>query len=79
VTNIVVSERGGRVRVHSKFLAPYTRPSHDPRRWYGGDYEDVVVRTPDGWRFARRACTARWLLTPELAGGDAIPEHRRTW
>ena len=79
VTNIVVSEEDGEVRVHSKFLAPYTRPSHDPRRWYGGDYHDVVVRTPDGWRFARRACTARWLFTPEVAAGEAIPEHRRTW
>jgi 3-phenylpropionate/cinnamic acid dioxygenase small subunit len=79
VTNIVVTEQAGEVRVHSKFLAPYTRPSHDPRRWYGGDYEDVVARTPEGWRFARRVCTARWLLTPELAGGDAVPEHRRTW
>ena len=79
VTNIVVSEEDGEVRVHSKFLAPYTRPSHDPRRWYGGDYHDVVVRTPAGWRFARRACTARWLLTPEVAAGEAIPEHRRTW
>ncbi len=78
VTNIVVSEEDGDVCVHSKFLAPYTRPSHEPRRWYGGDYHDVVVRTPDGWRFTRRACIARWLLTPEIAGGEATPEHRRT-
>ena len=78
VTNIVVTEEEGEVRVHSKFFAPYTRPSHDPRRWYGGDYRDVVVRTEDGWRFARRACTARWLLTPELADDATLAEHRRT-
>jgi 3-phenylpropionate/cinnamic acid dioxygenase small subunit len=79
VTNIVVTEEQGEVRVHSKFFAPYTRPSHDPKRWYGGDYHDVVVRTDDGWRFARRACTARWLLTPDLADDAGLPEHRRTW
>jgi 3-phenylpropionate/cinnamic acid dioxygenase small subunit len=79
VTNIVVTEEEGEVRVHSKFFAPFTRPSHDPKRWYGGDYHDVVVRTDDGWRFARRACAARWLLTPELADDAGLPEHRRTW
>ena len=79
VTNIVVEDVDGVVRVHSKFLAPYTRPTHDPFRWYGGDYHDVVVRTPDGWRFRRRACTARWLYTPTEGDPDRIPEHRRTW
>ena len=53
-----------RSRVKSKFFAPYTRPTHDPLRWYGGDYDDVVVRTPDGWRFRRRVCTGRWQFTP---------------
>ena len=77
VTNIVVFERDGEVRVTSKFFAPYTRPTHDPLRWYGGDYDDVVVRTPDGCRFRRRTCTSRWQFTP----GDQhdLPEHRRTW
>jgi hypothetical protein len=77
VTNIVITEHGGEVRVKSKFFAPYTRPSHEPKRWYGGDYDDVVVPTPDGWRFRRRVCTGRWLLTPGDAEG--LPEHRRTW
>ena len=79
VVNIVVSEADGEVRVHSKFFAPYTRPSHDPRRWYGGDYHDVVVRTPEGWRIARRTCTARWLLTPKLPPPESLAEQRRTW
>ena len=54
VVNIVVYEEEGEVRVRSKFFAPYTRPTHEPKRWYGGDYDDVVVPTPSGWRFARR-------------------------
>src|SRR5829696_3641476 len=77
VTNIVVLEVEGEVRVHSKFFAPYTRPSRDPLRWYGGDYHDVVVRGDGGWRFQRRACRARWLLTP--GDGEDLPEYRRTW
>jgi 3-phenylpropionate/cinnamic acid dioxygenase small subunit len=77
VTNVVVTEADGVVRVKSKFFAPYTRPSHEPKRWYGGDYDDVVVPTADGWRFSRRTCTGRWLLGPDDA--DDLPEHRRTW
>ena len=77
VTNIFVFEAGGEVRVKSKFFVPYTRPTHDPLRWYGGDYDDVVVRTPDGWRFRKRVCTARWLFTP--GDQEPLPEHRRTW
>jgi len=77
VTNIVVFEDGAAVRVKSKFLAPYTRSTHDPQRWYGGDYDDVVVRTTDGWRFQLRACTRRWQFTP--GPQDELPEHRRTF
>jgi hypothetical protein len=77
VTNIVVIEIEREVRVLSKFIAPYTRPTHDPVRWYGGDYEDVVVRTPAGWRFRRRVCRSRWQFTP--GDQEAFPEHRRTW
>jgi 3-phenylpropionate/cinnamic acid dioxygenase small subunit len=77
VTNIVVFQDGGEVRVKSKFFAPYTRTVHDPRRWFGGDYDDVVVRTADGWRFRRRVCTGRWQFTP--GEQEELPEHRRTW
>ncbi len=77
VTNIVVLEVDDEVRVHSKFFAPYTRASHTPRRWYGGDYHDVVVNTSEGWRFRQRSCTSRWQFTP--GEQDDLPEHRRTW
>jgi 3-phenylpropionate/cinnamic acid dioxygenase small subunit len=58
----------GRVAVRSKFLVVFTRESHESKRWFGGDYLDVVVRSGDGWRFAEKACFGRWLLAPELAG-----------
>jgi 3-phenylpropionate/cinnamic acid dioxygenase small subunit len=79
VVNIVVTEQDDEVRVHSKFFAPYTRPTHDATRWYGGDYHDVVVRTPAGWRITRRTCTARWQLTPGAPSLESVPDHRRTW
>jgi hypothetical protein len=78
VMNIVVWEEAGETRVHSKFLAPSTRPSHNPKRWFGGDYHDVVVKTDGGWRFRTRVCTGRWRLT--AAGPDEkVPEHHQTW
>ena len=68
---------GSEVRVKSKFFAPYTRSTHEPLRWFGGDYDDVVVRTPTGWRFRRRVCTGRWQFTP--GEQEELPEPRRTW
>jgi hypothetical protein len=80
VTNIVVDDRadpGGPVEVHSKFIAPFTRESHEPKRMYGGDYLDVVVRSSDGWQFLRKECHPRWQLTV-VVDADA-PAHRRTY
>ncbi|TAK98255.1 MAG: nuclear transport factor 2 family protein [Rhodospirillaceae bacterium] len=56
VTNPVVREEGGEVRVRSKYLFI------DPRNGTGatGDYNDVVVRTPDGWRIKHRIVTPRY-------------------
>jgi hypothetical protein len=44
---------------------------------YGGDYHDLVVRTPDGWRFAEKVCIARWQLT--VVVDHDVPEHRATY
>ncbi len=61
VTNIVVTADGAdRALVHSKFIAPFAGPTHTPKRLYGGDYHDVVVRAADGWRFAEKRCVGRW-------------------
>jgi len=77
VTNIVVTERDGEVHVRSKWFAPFTRPTHSPLRWAGGVYEDVVVPSDDGWRFARKVCIGRWQYTPDGQGN--LAEHRRTY
>jgi 3-phenylpropionate/cinnamic acid dioxygenase small subunit len=80
VTNIVVDEtadRDGPVPVHSKFIAPFTREEHAPKRLYGGDYHDTVVRTSHGWRFAHKQCIPRWNVTIQV--DHDVPEHRRTY
>jgi hypothetical protein len=80
VTNIVVDDAadpGGPVAVHSKFIAPFTRPEHRPKRIYGGDYHDVVVKTSDGWRFLHKQCLPRWNMA--VAIDLDVPEHRRTY
>ena len=59
-SNVWVEPVGSDVTVKSKFWVPYTRDGHAPKRWYGGDYDDIVVHTSAGWRFARRACRERW-------------------
>ncbi len=76
VANVYVYEDGGRTLVSTKFFVPYTRPQHDPHRWYGGEYHDVVVETPAGWRIQERSVTGRWQFTED---SEAAPAHRRTF
>lgn len=76
-TNVYVyTDDAGVVRAKSKFLAPYTRDTHDPRRLYGGDYDDVLDRGPHGWRFRSRNCSARWMLTADVG---PVVGSRHTW
>jgi hypothetical protein len=80
VSNIVVDELADPSRpvdVHSKFLAPYTRAESVPKRLYGGDYHDVVVKTADGWRFAHKQCIPRWQLA--VLVDETAPDHRLTY
>jgi hypothetical protein len=80
VTNVIVDESAdptGPVPVDSKFFAPYSRDTHVPKRLYGGDYHDVVIKTPAGWRFLHKQCIPRWNLAVQI--DDDAPEHRRTY
>ncbi len=80
VTNIVVDETADRnqpVEVHSKFIAPFSRPHHVPKRLYGGDYRDIVVRTVEGWKFSHKHCRPTWNLA--IAVDDDAPPHRLTF
>ncbi len=80
VTNIVVdesAERDGPTEVHSKFIVPFSRDEHIPKRLYGGDYRDTVVRTAYGWRFSEKQCIPRWNLALQI--DDAAPPNRTTY
>jgi hypothetical protein len=54
-TNLYVYEEGGEVRARSKYAVPAA-----DGRMFGGDYEDTLVPTPNGWRIRERIVTARW-------------------
>jgi hypothetical protein len=54
-TNLYVYEQSGAVRALSKYAVPA-----EGGRMFGGDYQDVLVRTPEGWRIRERVVTARW-------------------
>jgi hypothetical protein len=54
-TNLYVYEEAGAVRARSKYAVP-----SEGGRMFGGDYEDVLVRTANGWRIRERVVTARW-------------------
>jgi hypothetical protein len=53
--NVRVYEQDGEVRVKGKWM---TRAISD-RMIYLGDYEDVMVRTPEGWRIKRHTVVLR--------------------
>lgn len=75
-SNILLTPQHGAVRARSKLFVPYTRPDHDAHRWYGGTYDDIIVRTPNGWRISHRTVIGRWQLT--VADGP-VPAGRQTF
>jgi len=59
VTNHVVDVNGDRARSTSYVLAQHVR-ADDVTFTLGGVYHDELVRTPDGWRIARRRFVTSW-------------------
>jgi len=62
MTNCVVYEKDGQVRVMMKWMVP----SFDGRSVYGGRNDDVVVRTTDGWRIQERFATQLYPVDMKL-------------
>jgi hypothetical protein len=54
-TNLYVFEDAGVVKARSKYLVPT-----EAGRLMGGDYEDTLAHTPNGWRIQERVVTTRW-------------------
>lgn len=68
LSNFVIAVDGDRASVRSYVHAVLMLTPDDPTNWVDalGHYDDVFVRTPDGWRISERVSrTAR-----TLAGGD---------
>jgi hypothetical protein len=68
LSNFVIAVDGDRATVRSYVHAVLMLQPDDPTNWVDalGHYDDVFVRTPDGWRISERVSrTAR-----TLAGGD---------
>lgn len=66
MTNCFVYEDGGQVCVKSKWMVP----DQNSGRIWGGENNDIVVKTDAGWRIKQRVAT---LLYPEdlVVSGDA--------
>jgi hypothetical protein len=76
VTNRRVKFAGDEATVNAYIFSPLGVPNGDGGLtlvFAGGAYEDVVRRTPDGWRFAARTIRASWFHAG-LQGGAAPPK-----
>jgi len=76
ITNLAVEIHGDRARSRCYFLAPMARPLPDGSQQVittAGLYQDELVRTPDGWRIAKRDCQQSITLG-QLPAGYAIPK-----
>lgn len=68
MTNCFVYEEAGEVRVKSKWMVP----DRESGRMWGGENNDIVVKTNDGWRIKRRA--ARSLFPEDRTAGNTDSE-----
>ena len=77
VTNRRVKVDGDEAKVDAYIFSPLGMPNGNPGGltlvFAGGTYEDVLRRTPDGWRFAARTIHASWFHAG-LQGGAAPPK-----
>jgi 3-phenylpropionate/cinnamic acid dioxygenase small subunit len=76
VTNAAIELAGDRARSRCYFQAPMGRVLPDGTQEIitnAGWYDDELVRTPAGWRIARRVCTQTMMLG-RLPSGYEIPD-----
>ncbi len=69
MTNHLVAVDGDRAQAHTYGAWRLVRhAAGDPPVWDGtGYYDDVLVRTPDGWRIAKRVCrVVFWTGNPRV-------------
>lgn len=77
MSNFVIDVDGDRAAVRSYVHAVLMVTPDDPRKWIDvvGSYDDVFVRTAEGWRIGRRTSHIARMLTSEKttrSNGDAL-------
>ncbi|GAA0432583.1 nuclear transport factor 2 family protein [Leifsonia naganoensis] len=62
VGNVVSALDGDSATSHATFQAQHVRTDADGSGRYllGGDYDDILVRTPSGWRIQKRRVSGLW-------------------
>lgn len=75
IGNLTVTLDGDRATCRSYFIAPMAVGTVGAQQSVinGGLYDDVLVRTPAGWRIAHRTCTTT-VMVGELPAGYTIPD-----
>lgn len=76
VTNRHITIDGDEAVVSAELLAIMgmaTEPNKMSMMFTGGQYNDRLVRTPDGWKIAKRTCDRGWLANAPDASGPTSP------
>ena len=77
ITNRHITIDGDEAVVTAELLAIMgmaTEPQKMSMMFTGGQYVDRLVRTPDGWKIARRTCDRGWLASAPDASGPRSPD-----
>jgi ketosteroid isomerase-like protein len=77
ITNRLVTIDGDEAVVAAELLA-IMGMTGDPGKmsmmYTGGQYNDRLVRTAEGWKIARRSCDRGWLANAPEASGPSSPD-----
>jgi hypothetical protein len=76
ITNRHITIDGDEAVVSAELLAIMGMPSTDGKMsmmYTGGQYNDRLVRTSDGWKISKRVCDRGWLAAAPDASGPTSP------
>ncbi|MBV9996395.1 MAG: nuclear transport factor 2 family protein [Caulobacteraceae bacterium] len=76
-TNFAVTIDGDRAEMHSYYVATQVvrEPVRSPLFVMAGVYDDVLVRTQQGWKISSRQLTNRWIQgDPEIVAALGLSE-----
>jgi len=78
VTNFSITVDGDNARSRCMFYNPMRLPDSEGKEgrdlvFFGGYYNDRLIRTPDGWKITERLEESTWMYG-KLPGGLEIPE-----